>query len=430
MAKLRTYKDTLDYLYQKLPMYQREGASAYKKDLTNTLRLCKMAGNPQEGIKCIHIAGTNGKGTTSHIIAAGLQAQGYKTGVYTSPHYKDFRERIKINGQYISLKYITQFINTHQEEIEKIQPSFFELTVVLAFSWFKDQQVDYAVIETGLGGRLDSTNVITPILSIITNISFDHQNLLGDTLEQIAVEKAGIIKPETPVIIGETQEDIKRVFMHKAKLENAPVLFADKEIQAEIISDSTFLSFQLYAQHQPWRGVLSTTLSGPFQIKNIVTGMFALKYLCEHIPVDFDKVWAFMKDMSTQTVYLGRWQLLGSHPMIITDSAHNEGGIRLVTAQLEQIKCNHRHFVLGFVNDKTLDSILTLFPKEATYYWAKANVPRGLDAALLATIAKKSGLIGKSYYSVRKALAAAKAKAGKDDLIYVGGSIFVVAEVI
>ncbi|HRO73615.1 MAG TPA: Mur ligase family protein, partial [Saprospiraceae bacterium] len=317
MAKLRTYKDTLDYLYQKLPMYQREGASAYKKDLTNTLRLCKMAGNPQEGIKCIHIAGTNGKGTTSHIIAAGLQAQGYKTGVYTSPHYKDFRERIKINGQYISLKYITQFINTHQEEIEKIQPSFFELTVVLAFSWFKDQQVDYAVIETGLGGRLDSTNVITPILSIITNISFDHQNLLGDTLEQIAGEKAGIIKPETPVIIGETQEDIKRVFMHKAKLENAPVLFADKEIQAEIISDSTFLSFQLYAQHQPWRGVLSTTLSGPFQIKNIVTGMFALKYLCEHIPVDFDKVWAFMKDMSTQTVYLGSWQLLGSHPMII-----------------------------------------------------------------------------------------------------------------
>lgn len=430
MTALKSYKETINYLFQKLPMYQRDGASAYKKDLTNSLNLCKMAGNPQDKIKCIHIAGTNGKGTTSHIVAAGLQAQGYAVGVYTSPHYKDFRERIKINGQFIDLKYITNFLNKYRAEIEAIEPSFFELTVVLAFSWFADQHIDFAVIETGLGGRLDSTNVITPILSIITNISFDHQNMLGDTLDQIASEKADIIKPNVPVIIGETQKVIEQVFINKANQVNAPILFADQHLNAKIIEAHPYLSFQLHLDGTLWNKPLHTTLSGPFQYKNIITGLFALHFLSTHIAIDMDKVWEFMQDMSNKTKYSGRWQTLGLEPLIIADSAHNEGGLTIVTQQIAQIKAKHKHIVLGFVNDKTLDLILGLFPKNATYYWAKANVPRGLDAINLKAKAAEFGLHGNAYSSVRKAFAAAKIKAQKDDFIYIGGSIFVVAEVI
>lgn len=430
MTVLKSYQETIDYLFQKLPMYQRDGVSAYKKDLTNTIKLCAMAGNPQEKLKCIHIAGTNGKGTTSHIIAAGLQSQGYKTGVYTSPHYKDFRERIKINGQFINLKYITGFLNKYSSEIEAIEPSFFEITVVLAFAWFADQEIDYAIIETGLGGRLDSTNVITPLMSVITNISFDHQNMLGDTLELIAKEKAGIIKPYVPVIIGETQEDIANVFINKAKEANAPIFFADQNLKAEEHLSHPYLAFQMYLNDKIWNKPLKTTLSGPFQYKNVVTGIFALNYLSKTIPMDMAKVWSFMQDMSNQTKYLGRWHTLGFHPLIIADSAHNEGGLKIVTQQITKIKARQKHIVLGFVNDKTLDLILGLFPKDAVYYWAKANVPRGLDADILKEKAAAFGLKGKSYSSVRKALAAARFRAHVDDFIYIGGSIFVVAEVV
>lgn len=431
MPILNSYQDVLDYMFQKLPMYQREGASAYKKDLTNTLALCKMVGNPQEKLKCIHIAGTNGKGTTSHIIAAGLQAQGYKTGVYTSPHYKDFRERIKINGVYIDVKYLKWFINTYQAQIETIQPSFFEITVVLAFSWFAEQQVDYAIIETGLGGRLDSTNVITPLLSIITNISFDHQSMLGNTLQEIAAEKAGIIKHKVPIIIGETQEEVVPIFKAKSELMEAPIYFADQVLSATILDDKSNLTFQMFLNGQPWNDHLKTSLAGTFQSKNIVTGLFALQLLAESVvPIDMAKVWAFLSKMSTKTKYLGRWQTLNTKPLTITDSAHNEGGLRLVMEQLQKIPCKHKHIVLGFVNDKTLDNILTFFPKDGIYYWAKANVPRGLDAETLASKGKSFGLYGKSYTSVRKAYAAARKKANTEDLIYIGGSIFVVAEVI
>ena len=411
-------------------MYQREGAAAYKKDLTNTLKLCAIMDNPQDMIKTIHIAGTNGKGTTSHIIAAGLQAQGYKVGVYTSPHYKDFRERIKINGQFIALRYITDFINTYHEQIESIQPSFFEITVALAFSYFADQNVDYAVIETGLGGRLDSTNVILPLLSVITNISFDHQNLLGDTLEEIAGEKAGIIKRGVPVIIGETQKSIEHVFIEKAKLENTAIYFADQELQIKILEETPYLILQMYLNHQAWRKPLSTSLSGPFQSKNIVSGIYALHFLSKLITLDMDKVWPFMQEMTRETAYLGRWQTLGHEPLILTDSAHNEAGLNLVIERLKMIPHDKLHIILGFVNDKTLDKILNLFPQNATYYWTKANIPRALNADLLSEKGQSFGLKGKTYSSVRKALAAAKTKAGKKDLIYVGGSIFVVAEVI
>ena len=430
MSTLKTYQDTLDYLYQKLPMYQRVGAAAYKKDLTNTLALCDMAGNPQHQLKCIHIAGTNGKGTTSHIIAAGLQAQGYKTGVYTSPHYKDFRERIKINGVYIDINFITNFINTYKSDIENINPSFFELTVVLAFAWFAEKKVDYAIIETGLGGRLDSTNVITPLLSIITNISYDHQQMLGDTLPAIAAEKAGIIKPGIPVIIGETQKEVQHVFIEKAGQLNAPIYFADQQMPAEIIGDTPYLTFQINLNSKPWNSPLETTLAGPFQSNNIVTGLFTLHLLSKSIPVNMDKVWQFMPGMSEKTGYMGRWQTLGHKPLIITDSAHNEAGLRLVTQQISNISCRQRHIVLGFVNDKTLDDILTMFPKDAVYYWAKANVPRGLDAEVLREKGISMSLKGNSYTSVRKAFAAARSKAHTDDFIYIGGSIFVVAEVI
>lgn len=430
MEKIKSYKKTIEYLFQKLPMYQREGAVAYKKDLTNTLKLCAIMDNPQDKLKTIHIAGTNGKGTTSHIIAAGLQAQGYKVGVYTSPHYKDFRERIKINGQYIELKYITDFINTYREQIESIQPSFFEITVALAFSYFADQNVDYAVIETGLGGRLDSTNVILPILSVITNISLDHENLLGNTLEEIAGEKAGIIKPGVPVIIGETQKPIEHVFVKKAKHENASIYFADQELQVKVLEESPSLILQMYINHKVWRKPLNTSLSGPFQTKNIITGMYALHFLSNLISLDMDKVWSFMKEMTQNTAYLGRWQTLGNQPLIITDSAHNEGGLSLVIERLMNIPHDKLHIVLGFVNDKTLDKILNLFPHNATYYWTKANIPRGLNAVLLSEKGQSFGLMGNSYSSVRKALAAAKTKANPKDLIYVGGSIFVVAEVI
>lgn len=411
-------------------MYQRVGAAAYKKDLTNTLALCDMAGNPQHQLKCIHIAGTNGKGTTSHIIAAGLQAQGYKTGVYTSPHYKDFRERIKMNGVYIENKYITNFINTYKSDIERINPSFFELTVVLAFAWFAEKKVDYAIIETGLGGRLDSTNIITPLLSVITNISYDHQQMLGDTLPAIAAEKAGIIKPGIPVIIGETQKEVQQIFIENAEQNNAPIYFADQQMSAETIGDTPYLTFQMYLNRKSWNSPLETTLAGPFQSKNVVTGLYALHFLSQSIPINMDKAWQFMPEMSNKTKYMGRWQTLNTKPLIITDSAHNEAGLQLVTQQISNISCRQKHIVLGFVNDKSLDDILKLFPKDAKYYWAKANVPRGLDAGELREKGASSGLNGKCYTSVRKAFAAARSISKEDDLIYIGGSIFVVAEVI
>ena len=431
MFPLKSYSSVLEYIYAKLPMFQRQGPSAYKKDLTNTILLCEAVGNPQDRIKTIHIAGTNGKGTTTHIIAGGLQAQGYKVGVYTSPHYKDFRERIKINGEYISAKYVTGFINQYYKQIEAIQPSFFEVTVALAFAYFESENVDYAIIETGLGGRLDSTNIIKPLLSVITNISYDHQQLLGDTLEAIAGEKAGIIKHSIPVIIGERQKDVEKVFVQKAKEVETTILFAEDHVKLTLLHDDHSLkAYKVTYNDKPWIHSLSTTLSGPFQEKNIITGLCALKLMGQFIQIDETKLINFFPDLVKKTGYIGRWQILGRHPLIIADSAHNEGGLNLVLKEIRNIAKTNLHVVIGFVNDKDLGKVLTLFPENAIYYFAKANIPRGLEAKLLKEEALKYGLKGKEYSSVRKAFAAAKKKAKTDDLIFVGGSIFVVAEVI
>lgn len=427
MSAFSTYTDVLHYMMEKLPMYQRMGAAAYKKDLTNTLALLNLAGNPHEKIKTIHVAGTNGKGSTSHLIAAGLQASGYKVGLYTSPHYKDFRERIKINGDYISHQYIKKFINLYHDDIEEIKPSFFELTVVLAFAYFADQKVDYAVIETGLGGRLDSTNVITPMLSVITNISFDHMNLLGDTLEKIAGEKAGIIKYAVPVLIGERQDDIAHVFTRKAIQEHAPLHFADEIIE---IKNEGEYHWNISRYGQVWFSDLSIDVGGPFQPENIKTAFAALYLLQPLIPYHTRSWTSFFARFSKLTKFIGRWQVMSEHPYILTDSAHNEAGLKLVLNHLSRFSETNLHFVLGFVNDKDLDHILELFPKDARYYFAKANIPRGLPADELQKLAAHSGLSGKSYRSVRKAFAIAKKQMQPNDVLFVGGSIFVVAEIL
>jgi dihydrofolate synthase / folylpolyglutamate synthase len=418
-------------MYAQLPMYQRIGSAAYKKDLFNTIALCEACGNPHLALKTIHIAGTNGKGTTSHIIAAGLQAQGYKVAVYTSPHYKDFRERIKINGVYISQKYIVSFIHQYRTVIEHIQPSFFEMTVALAFSYFRDQEVDYAVIETGLGGRLDSTNIITPILSVITNISFDHQSMLGHTLPLIAAEKAGIIKSKVPVIIGEMQEEVREVFLKKAVEMKAPITWADSHLQLiKVGSKDGFMSYDVKMNQKQWIKSLSSTLQGPFQEKNLVTGLYALHQLSKQVDIEFDKVKAFFPHLAERTGYMGRWQILKYKPLTIADSAHNEGGLRIVIDEIVKYKVNNLHIVMGFVNDKDVSHILQIFPKSAKYYFAKADIPRGLDAHILRDQGLIFGLVGNAYRSVRQAYAAARMSATDEDMIYVGGSIFVVAEVL
>ena len=431
MFPIKSYKSALSYIFAKLPMYHRVGQVAYKKDLTNTIRLCEAAGNPQDKIKTIHIAGTNGKGTTTHIIAGGLQSQGYKVGVYTSPHYKDFRERIKINGQYITSKFIVNFLNKHHETIELVDPSFFEVTVAMAFAYFESEKVDFAIIETGLGGRLDSTNIINPLLSVITNISYDHQNLLGDTLQAIAGEKAGIIKEKVPILIGERQSEVEQVFIDKAKTMSAPITFAEDNLKLTLLQSANGTKeYQAKYQDEIWLKSLKTTISGPFQDKNLVTGLCALKMLSKQIEINDAQLMHFFPDLIQKTAYMGRWQVLGQRPLIIADSAHNEGGLKLVINELTTIKKTHLHIVMGFVNDKDLSKVLALFPKDATYYFAKANIPRGLEASALQTIAKEFQLIGKSYTSVNKAFAAAHKKAQPEDLIFVGGSIFVVAEVL
>jgi dihydrofolate synthase/folylpolyglutamate synthase len=431
MKKPVTYADTLEFIYSRLPMYQRIGPSAYKKDLTNTLALCEMAGNPQEKLTTVHIAGTNGKGTTTHIIAGGLQAQGYKTGVYTSPHYIDYRERIKINGLYIPKKYVTGFIQRYYDPILEIEPSFFELSVALAFSWFLEEQTDIAVIETGLGGRLDSTNIITPVLSVITNISFDHQAMLGNTLEAIAGEKAGIIKADVPVIIGEKQPSVISVFTQKAKEVQAPLYFAEDMVTLSK-TDSGFLSdtYDVFMDKKLWIKGLKTDLTGPFQSKNLITGLCALHHLSERFPVSPEKLCTFFPSLKKSTGYMGRWQISGTNPLIIADAAHNEGGLSIIMHEIKKMPFAQLHIVFGMVQDKDAAPVLHLLPQQARYYFAKANVPRGRNAEELRTEAYSYGLYGKSYSSVRKAFAAAKSCARPDDIILVCGSIFVVAEVL
>ena len=425
-----TYPETLQYFYSKLPMYHRIGNAAFKKDLSNTLALCAHLGNPHARFKTIHIGGTNGKGSCSHLIAAALQKAGYKVGLYTSPHYKDFRERIKINGKYIPKSFVCDFTDKNRAAFEEIKPSFFEMAVALAFQYFAVQKVDIAVVEVGLGGRLDSTNVIMPELSVITNISYDHMQMLGDTLPQIAFEKAGIIKNRVPVVIGETHSESSAVFLQKAAEMDAPILFADK---LYAISGREGGYFSVEKKNLPYgRYFCDGGLSrAGYQEKNLVTAIAAIDELkkigwC----VDVENLQAALFHLTDLVKFMGRWQKLSDDPLTIVDSGHNEAGVQNALDQLDKLTFNRLHIVTGFVNDKDVEKVLSLYPKNASYYFAKANIPRGLDAALLQQMASKIGLKGKKYSSVKNALKAAKRNVEQGDMILVLGSIFVVGELL
>ena len=403
-----TYQETTAWLFSQLPMFQMQGASAYKKDLTNTLLLVEHLQHPESKFKSIHVAGTNGKGSTSSMIASILQEAGYKVGLYTSPHLKDFRERIRINGEMISEDFVVDFVAQNKSFFEANQLSFFEMTVGLAFDYFAKEQVDVAVIEVGMGGRLDSTNVITPLVSVITNIGFDHTQFLGDTLPKIAAEKAGIIKSNIPVVIGEYSEETKLVFTAKAKLENAPIYFAQ---------DNPEVTFEC-------------ALLGDYQVHNKKSVLQAIELLQSQFDIDEKHIKLGLKNVIQNTGLLGRWQILKQKPFAVCDTAHNSHGLKIVLNQIQKHRFETLHIVLGVVNDKDLDSILPLFPKNAKYYFCKPNVPRGLDAEILKQKAIDFGLLGKVFDSVSEAYVNAIEMASKSDFIYVGGSTFVVAEIV
>jgi len=404
-----TYEQTLDYLFSQLPMFQRVGQAAYKADLNNTIELCNILNHPENSFQSVHIAGTNGKGSTSHMLASILQEAGYKVGLYTSPHLKDFRERIRINGEMIPKEEVMNFVTQYQSSFEKIRLSFFEWTVGLAFDYFRKENVDVAILETGMGGRLDSTNVVTPLLSIITNIGFDHQQFLGDTLEKIAVEKAGIIKPNIPVVIGETQTETKAIFITTAQQKNAPIYFADQLIT----------------------GVLpECELKGSYQQKNIKTVLQSIKLLQAQFTISEENITNGLKKVIQNTHLQGRWQTISTNPKVIIDVAHNESGIIELLQQLKQESYKQLNIVFGAVNDKDITKILKLLPKEAHYFFCQAQIPRALDKNKLFELATAAGLTGSINNSVEEALIKAKEKSGDNDLILVFGSIFVVAEIL
>lgn len=390
-------------------MYQRVGQSAYKADLAATIALVNYLNNPENSFKNVHVAGTNGKGSTSHMLASVFQEAGYKTGLYTSPHLKDFRERIKINGEMIPKENVSDFVEKHKPFFETNQLSFFEMTVGLAFDFFRKEKVDIAIIEVGMGGRLDSTNIITPEISVITNIGLDHIQFLGNTVELVAVEKSGIIKEGIPVVIGETLPETKQVFEQIASERNAPITFAE-----------TIDSFGY-----------TSDLKGIYQKKNLKTVLATLRLLQKvGWNISEENIKTGLLNTIRNTGLMGRWQVLRESPKVICDTAHNQDGLQLVMEQLEMEHYENLHIVLGVVNDKDLGSVLPLFPKNATYYFCKPNIPRGLDASLLLSKARGFGLIGEEYISVKNAYAAALEVASEKDLLFIGGSTFVVAEVL
>ncbi len=419
------YAETLTYLYQNLPMFQRIGAVAYKSDLTNTIALCEALGNPQNKFKSIHIAGTNGKGSSSHMLASVLQAAGYRTGLYTSPHLKEFTERIRINGIEVDQDFVVDFVERIKPSIEEIQPSFFEITVAMAFDYFVHQEVDVAVIEVGLGGRLDSTNVITPALSLITNISWDHMDLLGDTLNKIALEKAGIIKTKVPVVISERQAEVEDVFRLKAQECNSNITFASDLFKVTQESEG---SYSIYNDDHQYS--LAVDLKGGYQTRNIAGVLSCIRELRKiGFTISDQHVAAGLKNVMQRTGLRGRWQILGRNPLIICDTGHNEAGIREIIKQINETKHHHLHMVLGFVRDKDISKVLSLLPASATYYFCAASIPRAMPSEELKQKAEGFGLNGNAYGNVKEAIQAAKENSAMDDLIFVGGSTFIVAEV-
>ncbi len=396
-------------MYGKLPMYQNIGGSAYKKDLINITKLSEYLNNPHNSFKSVHIAGTNGKGSTAHMIASILQEGKYKVGLYTSPHLKDFRERIKINGKMINKDFVTDFILKNMDFFNQNSFSFFEMTVGMAFEYFKKNSVDIAIIETGMGGRLDSTNIISPELSVITNVSMDHVKFLGNTIEDIAIEKAGIIKSHIPVVIGEKQNDVSNVFINKAEEKKSKIFFAEdfniKEYECE--------------------------LKGSYQKKNIKTAIVAIELLNDtEIKINEKNIIDGLNKIIQNTGIRGRWEIIGNKPLIICDVAHNIDALSIVINDIMSIKSNKIHFVLGFVNDKNLDSIVDIFPESSNYYFAKPNIERGLDELELQELFKNNNRIGESYSSIEQAFKSAIKQSDPNDVIYIGGSTFVVSEVI
>jgi len=427
------YKQTIEYLYAQLPMFSRIGAAAYKKDLHNTIALCDALGKPQTKFKSIHIAGTNGKGSTSHMLAAMLQQAGYKTGLYTSPHLKDFGERIKVNGQMISEDYVIEFVERTKKLSDSIEPSFFELTVAMAFDYFAQQEVDIAVIETGLGGRLDSTNIITPVLSVITNIGYDHMNILGNTLEAIAGEKAGIIKPGVPVVIGEYLPETKNIFIAKAKKCNAPIYFTQEEYFAsDIISTTATLNCNVTNTEHNITENFTLDLNGLYQTKNLCTVLCAEGILAQQGFTIKNAAEKFaLANTKKLTGLYGRWDVIEEEPTVVLDVAHNEDGIKQVMAQLAFLNINTSsvHFILGMVKDKEVEKVLSLLPDNANYYFTNAHIPRAMPAEELQAKAIRFRLRGNCFDEVNDAIEAAKQNAIATDLIVVCGSVFLVGEV-
>lgn len=403
------YKDTVEWMFEQLPMFQQLGVSAYKKDLTNTLKLASHLNHPENTFKTVHVGGTNGKGSTSSLIASVLQQAGYKVGLYTSPHLLDFRERIRINGEEISKEFVVDFIENNKSFLEANKLSFFEMTVGMAFQYFSHQKVDVAIIEVGLGGRLDSTNIITPLLSVITNIGWDHMNLLGNTLEEIAFEKAGIIKENIPVVIGEFTNETRKVFEKEAKLKNAPIYFAST------IDDIP---------------ELDSDLKGNYQVHNKKTAYQALQLLKNHFSIADDNIIKGFLSVEKNTGLKGRWTVLSEKPLIVADTAHNKNGLEIVMTQVRQQKFDKLFMVFGVVNDKDIDSILPYLPKNAEYFVAKPNVPRGLEAVILKDKLTANGFNATAFNSIPEAFQYAKKQATTNDMIYIGGSTFVVAEVV
>jgi dihydrofolate synthase / folylpolyglutamate synthase len=427
-----TYTETIEYLFSRLPMFSRMGAAAIKTDLDNTKKICDWLGDPQDKFKCIHIAGTNGKGSCSHMIAAILQECGYNTGLYTSPHLKDFRERIRINGEMVSKDFVISFTERIKPLIEEINPSFFELTVGMAFEYFAEQRTDVAVIETGLGGRLDSTNIIMPELSVITNIGKDHMNILGDTLPLIAAEKAGIIKKNVTAIIGESSDETDEVFMSVATERHAPIVFADKRYYASDWQHKNgLLETNIVNSHDQSRVSYQLDLPGYYQLKNLVTVSETIHQLrSKKYDLPQEKVTRALRQVKKLTGLHGRWEVIHQHPQVVLDVAHNEDGIRELVNQVELSDYRQLHIIFGIVKDKEIDNVLALLPPHAEYYFTKAQIPRALPETVLHQKALAVGLKGEAYSDVNDALKTALANASKEDLILVCGSVFVVGEVL
>jgi dihydrofolate synthase / folylpolyglutamate synthase len=428
-----TYQETLEFLFSQLPAFHRIGKAAYKNDLKNIIALDNYFGNPHLKFRTIHVAGTNGKGSVSHIIASILQEAGYKTGLYTSPHLKDFRERIKVNGEMIPEKEVIDFVEKHKSIIEFLRPSFFEMTVAMCFNYFAECDVDVAVIEVGLGGRLDSTNIIKPVLSVITNIGHDHLDLLGDTFKKIALEQAGITKENIPVVISETQQETKEIFISKSIETGSPISFADERFSCNLEEYDCLKGERRYkitdlVTRQKFEG--NTVLGGDYQSKNLQAVFTVFGILKEVFEFSQKNITDGIRKVVINTGLKGRWQILSNAPLTICDTGHNKEGLEFVMDQVRRIPKSGLHIIIGFVNDKDLKSVLPLFPTEAIYYFTKGSIPRALNEDILKSEAMKYGLIGQSYPDIKTALKYARKNATQSDMIFIGGSTFIVAEVV